>query len=51
MPRRMYIWTENRAGEGFFNLGFWNLVVQHGVRSSSAVGVLLFLVNVWVSLA
>ena len=23
-PRRMYIWTEARAGEGFFNLGFWN---------------------------
>ena len=26
-PRRMYVWTEARAGEGFFNLGFWNLVV------------------------
>ena len=25
-PRRMYVWTEDRAGEGFFNLGFWNLV-------------------------
>ncbi len=24
-PRRMYIWTEARAGEGFFNLAFWNL--------------------------
>ena len=41
-PRRMYVWTEARAGEGFFNLGFWN-------RSSSigafilAIGVLLFL--------
>ena len=23
-PRRMYVWTEARAGEGFFNLGFWN---------------------------
>ena len=30
-PRRMYIWTEARAGEGFFNLGFWN----HGRRRSA----------------
>ncbi len=29
-PRRMYVWTENRAGEGFFNLGFWNLVSSIG---------------------
>ena len=25
-PRRMQVWTEARAGEGFFNLGFWNRV-------------------------
>ncbi len=29
-PRRMYIWTEERSGEGFFNLGFWNLVSSIG---------------------
>src|SRR6187431_1658941 len=27
-PRRMYVWTELRAGEGFFNLAFWNLVAS-----------------------
>ncbi|WP_154723561.1 cytochrome c oxidase subunit I [Ilumatobacter coccineus] len=47
-PRRMYVWTENRAGEGFFNLGFWNLVSTIGTFIL-AVGVLLFLINVWVS--
>jgi len=47
-PRRMYVWTENRAGEGFFNLGFWNLVSSIGTVIL-AVGALLFLVNVWVS--
>ena len=46
-PRRMYVWTEFRAGEGFFNLGFWNLVATIGTFVL-AVGVLLFLVNIWI---
>ena len=44
-PRRMYIWTKARAGEGFFNLGFWNLVATIG-SLILAVGVLMFLINV-----
>jgi cytochrome c oxidase subunit 1 len=44
-PRRMYVWTEARAGEGFFNLGFWNLVASIGA-AILAVSVLLFLINV-----
>jgi cytochrome c oxidase subunit 1 len=44
-PRRMYVWTEARAGEGFFNLGFWNLVSSIG-SFILAVGVLMFLINV-----
>jgi cytochrome c oxidase subunit 1 len=44
-PRRMYIWTEARAGEGFFNLGFWNLVASIG-SFILAAGVLFFLINV-----
>jgi len=47
-PRRMYIWTENRAGEGFFDLAFWNLVSSIGAFVLG-FGALLFLVNVWVS--
>jgi cytochrome c oxidase subunit I len=47
-PRRMYVWTEFRAGEGFFNLGFWNLVATIGTFIL-AVGVLLFLVNIWIT--
>ena len=47
-PRRMYIWTEARAGEGFFNLGFWNLVSSIGAFVI-ALGVLLFLINVVVT--
>jgi cytochrome c oxidase subunit 1 len=47
-PRRMYVWTEARAGEGFFNLGFWNLVASIGAFVLG-IGALLFLVNVWVS--
>ncbi|NBU39077.1 MAG: cytochrome ubiquinol oxidase subunit I, partial [Actinobacteria bacterium] len=43
-PRRMYIWTKARAGEGFFNLGFWNLVASIG-SLILAVGVLMFLIN------
>jgi cytochrome c oxidase subunit 1 len=44
-PRRMYQWTEARAGEGFFNLGFWNLVASIG-SFILAVGILFFLINV-----
>ncbi|NQY57059.1 MAG: cytochrome c oxidase subunit I [Ilumatobacteraceae bacterium] len=47
-PRRMYVWTENRAGDGFFNIGFWNLVATIG-SFILAVGVLFFFINVWVS--
>jgi cytochrome c oxidase subunit I len=47
-PRRMYIWTEARAGEGFFNLGFWNAVATVGAFII-AVGVLMFLINVLVT--
>jgi cytochrome c oxidase subunit I len=43
-PRRMYVWTEARAGEGFFNLGFWNLVASIG-SFILALGVLMFFVN------
>ena len=45
-PRRMYVWTEARAGEGFFNLGFWNRVETIGAFIL-ALGVLFFLINVW----
>ncbi len=44
-PRRMYIWTDARAGDGFFNLGFWNLVSTIG-SFILAVGVLIFIINV-----
>ncbi len=44
-PRRMYIWTDERAGEGFFNLGFWNLVASIGAFTL-AIGVLMFVINV-----
>ena len=47
-PRRMYIWTEARAGEGFFNLGFWNTVASIGSLILS-LGILLFLINVVVT--
>ncbi len=47
-PRRMYVWTEERSGEGFFNLGFWNLVSSIGTVVLVA-GVFMFLVNVWVT--
>jgi cytochrome c oxidase subunit 1 len=45
-PRRMYVWTEARAGEGFFNLGFWNLVSSIGAFILG-IGVFLFVVNAW----
>jgi len=44
-PRRMMVWTEARAGEGFFNFGFWNRVASIG-SFTLGIGVLLFLVNV-----
>jgi cytochrome c oxidase subunit 1 len=44
-PRRMYIWTEERAGEGFFNLGFWNLISSIGAFTI-ALSVLIFIINV-----
>jgi cytochrome c oxidase subunit 1 len=47
-PRRMYIWTDARAGSGFFNLGFWNLVSSVG-SLILGIGTFLFVVNVWVS--
>jgi cytochrome c oxidase subunit 1 len=47
-PRRMYVWTEDRAGEGFFNLGFWNLVSSIGTVVLG-VGILFFFINVWVT--
>ena len=43
-PRRMYVWTEARAGEGFFNLGMWNLVATIGTFVLG-IGILLFFVN------
>jgi cytochrome c oxidase subunit 1 len=48
-PRRMYQWTENRAGDGFFNLGFWNQVSSAGT-AILAIGVLLFFINAFRSI-
>jgi cytochrome c oxidase subunit 1 len=45
-PRRMYVWTKDRAGSAFFNLGFWNLVATIGAFVL-AIGILLFVINVW----
>jgi cytochrome c oxidase subunit 1 len=45
-PRRMYVWTEARAGEGFFNLAFWNLVSSIGAFILG-IGILLFFINAW----
>ena len=47
-PRRMYVWTEARAGSGFFDLGFWNLVASIG-SFILGIGVLLFFINVYLS--
>ena len=38
--------AEERAGEGFFNLGFWNLVASIG-SLILGIGVLLFVINIW----
>ncbi|MEO6122558.1 MAG: cytochrome c oxidase subunit I [Ilumatobacteraceae bacterium] len=45
-PRRMVVWTDARAGSGFFNLGFWNLVSSIG-SFLLALGILLFFINAW----
>jgi len=47
-PRRMYIYSESRVGEGFFNLAFWNLVSTIGAFVI-AVSFLVFLANMIVS--
>jgi cytochrome c oxidase subunit 1 len=47
-PRRMVVWPENRAGEGFFNLGFWNGVATAG-SYILGIGIVLFFVNVVVT--
>jgi len=44
-PRRMYQWTEARAGEGFFNLAFWNQIASIGSLILT-LGIFLFIVNV-----
>lgn len=41
----MQVWTTARAGEGFFNLGFWNRVSTAGAFLL-AVGISLFIINV-----
>lgn len=47
-PRRMYLHTVARNGDGFFNITFWNAVASVGALVMG-IGVLLFFVNVWVS--
>ena len=47
-PRRMYVTTDFRAGEGFFNLNFWNLVSSIG-SLVLAIGVLMFVINVFIT--
>jgi len=47
-PRRMYQTTAHRAGEGFFNISFWNLISSIGALILG-IGVLLFFVNVIVT--
>jgi cytochrome c oxidase subunit 1 len=47
-PRRMYVHTEARNGEGFFNITFWNLIASIG-SFILGIGVLLFFINVWIS--
>jgi len=48
MPRRMVVWPSKLTGEGFFNLGFWNLVSTIG-SFTIALGVLLFVINIFVT--
>ena len=47
-PRRMYQTTAHRAGEGFFNISFWNMISSIGALIL-AIGVLLFVINVVVT--
>jgi cytochrome c oxidase subunit 1 len=47
-PRRMYQHTDNRNGEGFFNIGFWNLIASIGA-AILAIGVICFIVNIVLS--
>ena len=44
-PRRMFQWTDERAGDGFFNGAFWNLVSTVG-SFILALGILMFIINV-----
>jgi cytochrome c oxidase subunit 1 len=44
-PRRMVVWTKARAGDGLFNLGFWNRVSTLGAVLL-AIGVSVFIANV-----
>ena len=44
-PRRMYRYTTDRIGEGFFNLKFWNQISSLGAFIL-AVGIIVFIVNV-----
>ena len=45
-PRRMVVYPAKLTGEGFFNLRFWNTVASIGAYTL-AIGIFLFLVNVW----
>jgi cytochrome c oxidase subunit 1 len=45
-PRRMVVYPKKLTGEGFFNLHFWNTVATAG-SYILAIGIFLFLVNVW----
>ena len=45
-PRRMVVYPEKLTGDGFFNLHFWNTVASVG-SYLLAIGIFLFLVNVW----
>ena len=47
-PRRMVIWTDARAGAGFFNWAFWNMVATIG-SFVLALGIFMFIVNVFVT--
>jgi cytochrome c oxidase subunit 1 len=44
-PRRMYTYTEARAGEGFFNISFWNLMSTIGAFVI-ALSFVVFLANI-----
>ena len=44
-PRRMAVWTRFRAGDGFFNGVFWNMVATVG-SFILALGILVFIINV-----